>query len=284
VSTARRFALALALVALLAAAALGPRGAPAQDSEAPPGASPRWLPCERWVMEHWLPFDELRLARLLDVSSETLRAWLRDDRRHTLAQLVERRGETVEGFADRLLAPRRPGLSEARYATFHRRAVRVLTQGHLAQHILYHPMHQPAIALDARRIFGVRAVEYRRLRLTGWSPARIGRANGRSRRQVLRATERVLRRSARLGIARGEMPRAQAWRYFRLQRGVLAHWVATPIRKPGARRTGRTYRAGTLRPRSRLACFLFAGRVPGEQPGQPGGADEPAHGGHRHAG
>jgi hypothetical protein len=50
----------------------------AQDSAAPPGVTPRWLPCERWVMLHWVPYDEQQLFRMLGMSSAQARAWMRD--------------------------------------------------------------------------------------------------------------------------------------------------------------------------------------------------------------
>ena len=38
------------------------------DSEAPPGSPPHWLPNERWVMQHWIPYDETRLYSLLGIT------------------------------------------------------------------------------------------------------------------------------------------------------------------------------------------------------------------------
>ena len=56
------------------------------DSDAPPGAPPHWLPNERWVMQHWLPYDEQRLFSLLGVDRGVIWRQLRDDTRN-LAQL-----------------------------------------------------------------------------------------------------------------------------------------------------------------------------------------------------
>ncbi|MET0817943.1 MAG: hypothetical protein ABWZ67_10315, partial [Solirubrobacteraceae bacterium] len=59
----------------------------AQDPAAPPGADVRWLPCERWAMMHWVPFDERRLFAMLKITREQANAWIDDDVHHTFAQL-----------------------------------------------------------------------------------------------------------------------------------------------------------------------------------------------------
>ena len=41
-----------------------PAAATAQDSLAPDGADPSWLPDEEWVNLLWLPFDEQTLRRI----------------------------------------------------------------------------------------------------------------------------------------------------------------------------------------------------------------------------
>jgi hypothetical protein len=248
----------LAAGCLLAALAIP---ATARDSGAPPGASHRWLPCEDWVMYHWLPYSERRLVRLLRLEPGELRRWLRNDRVHTIAQLARRRGIEPEELASRLVEPRRAGASEEWLAVLRERALRTITQGHLAQHILFHDFHHPGIALRARSIFGVPALEYRRLRLAGRAPAAIGRAHDRSRRTVARRTFATLRRFARLGVRSGAMPRAQADRLLRQQHAGLSWSLDARIDKPSARRTGRIYRKRTLRPRRQLLCFLFAGRA-----------------------
>src|SRR5215210_3886073 len=107
------------------------------DSEAPPGAPPHWLPGERWVMQHWLPYDEQRLYALLGVDRGVIWRLLRDDTR-SLAQLGQERGWEPSALARELVAPWRGRLRDsARLAVLERRALRTLTQGHLAQHIFF---------------------------------------------------------------------------------------------------------------------------------------------------
>ena len=60
-----------------------------------------------------------------------------------------RAGRAVEGHLDQ---PRRLALLQSR-------ALRVLTQGHLSQHILFHSLHQNAIPDNAPAIFGVASRE-----------------------------------------------------------------------------------------------------------------------------
>src|SRR3954466_2635681 len=77
------------------------------DSLAPKGAPAHWLPPEPWVYNHWLPFDERRLYRLLGHTREQLWQQLRDDRR-TLAELAARRGwPQPSRLAAALVAPER---------------------------------------------------------------------------------------------------------------------------------------------------------------------------------
>src|SRR3954467_1687326 len=61
------------------------------DSGAPAHAPAHWLPPEAWVYNHWLPYDETRLYRLLGITRVWLWEQLRDDHR-TLAQLAARHG------------------------------------------------------------------------------------------------------------------------------------------------------------------------------------------------
>jgi GNAT superfamily N-acetyltransferase len=115
-------------------------GAPAHDSHSPPGARHRWLPDEEWVMAHWIPFDEARLYDELGVGEARVFDWLLDDHR-TIADLAERRGVRLHGLGRRLLANRRPHGADRQYRILLRRTRDVLTQGHLAQHTLFHLFH-----------------------------------------------------------------------------------------------------------------------------------------------
>src|SRR3954470_15724187 len=100
------------------------------DSDAPAHAPAHWLPPEPWVYNHWLPYDEQRLYRVLGISRNALWQQLRDDHR-TLAQLAAEHGYPApRRLAAELVATRR--VSAAKRAELQRRAVRTITQGHLA--------------------------------------------------------------------------------------------------------------------------------------------------------
>ena len=222
-----------------------PAGAAARDSHAPDGASTNWLPCDAWVMFHWLPFDEPTLYALLGKSRDQVRDWLRDDDHHTLAQLFARRGMTVRQAAARL-APK---------GVLRNHTMDALTQGHLAQHVLFHYFHQPLIASRAARVFGVSPAAYRRLRLQGKSPAEIGRPYGRTRGQIAYRAYHLLVHAAHAGTRSGQTSAAQADAFVATQHRGLRHWLNSHIRKPGA--------GGKWQPKNpsqmALLCFLLRG-------------------------
>ncbi|HWT92572.1 MAG TPA: hypothetical protein VN238_06220, partial [Solirubrobacteraceae bacterium] len=169
--------LALALPAASASAAAVPRSA---DSHAPAGARLDWLPSSEWVMSSWLPYDEARLYDLAKTSRAELSTWLND--RRSIGELARQHGVTsLRKLADDLLAPRLRGLSGKQRRVLRDRALSTLTQPHLGNHVMFHVFHTPAIASDARRIFGVRAATFRTLRSQGRSPVQIGAAGGRNR-------------------------------------------------------------------------------------------------------
>src|SRR3954470_9248062 len=142
------------------------------DSLAPKTAPPHWLPPEPWVYNHWLPFDERRLYRLGKFDRGDLWRQLRDDHR-TVWQLAARHGWKRPAALAAALVP-------SGDRTLRSRALRLLTQGHLAQHVFFHSLHQFAIASEAPRLFGVADIEFRALHRAELSPLAIGRLHWRS--------------------------------------------------------------------------------------------------------
>jgi len=210
-------ALALSLLCAVPAAA--------QDPDAPAGALAHWLPNERWVYQHWLPYDERRLERLLGVDRGAIWRHLRDDHAHSLAQLARRRGMRPGALATRLVAPRRGRVPARRVALLRSRALRTLTQGHLAQHILFHSLHQTAIPNRAMDIFGVAPGEFRRLRRAELSPLQIGRLHGRSAAEMHRGSVAALRRMARRGVRGKAMTARQARLLLDRQIRQVPRWL-----------------------------------------------------------
>jgi Tol biopolymer transport system component len=226
---------------VLAASFVGVPAASAQDSLAPKGALPHWIPNDDWVYEHWLPYDETRLYAALGIDRGAMWRYLRDDAVHDLAQLAHKRGMTAGELADKVMAPRRKGMSAAHFKTLRARAYRIIIQGHLSQHIHFHSLHQRTIQRNAPSIFGVTPERFRDLRVEEHSPLEIGRMNGRSAVTMRRRAAAALRRTVDHAVSGGSITRAQAARLLRRQLAQLPRWL-------GQRRNNgppRTSAAGT---------------------------------------
>jgi Tol biopolymer transport system component len=195
------------------------------DSDAPKTAPAHWLPPEAWVYNHWLPYDETRLYALLNITRVGLWQQLRDDHR-TLAQLAARHGwPDANKLAAALVAPEAKKVGPERAKALEARALRTITQGHLAQHLFFHSLHQFGIASEAPAIFGVTDVEFRRLRRAELSPLAIARLHGRSPGEVEALSIAVLRERANTGVRGGAIPRSQADRLLRRQLSQLPRWL-----------------------------------------------------------
>jgi hypothetical protein len=198
--------------------------AQAADTHAPSGARGDWLPASEWVMSSWLPYDEQRLYDLLQTDRAELDTWL-DDRR-TLAALAARRGHrSPRALAAALVAPRTRHASRRLARTLRARALDTLTQAHLANHVLFHVFHTPAIAEHASRIFGVTPARYRRLRDAGNSPQSIGATAGRSPEHVAAALRDLLLRRGARAVATGATSRRQAAALLAHQDAGLGRYV-----------------------------------------------------------
>jgi Tol biopolymer transport system component len=189
------------------------------DSLAPRNAPAHWLPPEDWVYNHWLPFDEERLYAVLGITRQDLWQQLRDDRR-TLAQLAAERGWRPKRLAAALVDPAQGDVKLLRG-----RAKRVITQGHLAQHIFFHSLHQFAVPSEAPELFGVTDARFRELRRAELSPLTVARLHGRSPGKVEALAIAVLRERVAAGVESGAMPAAQGRRLLRRQLTQLPRWL-----------------------------------------------------------
>lgn len=180
-------------------------------------------------MEHWLPYDDSRLTRVLGTGRGGLVAQVQDNE-HTLAQLALKRGKDPVRLAGYLVRPWRGHVSAARYRTLRRRASETLTQSHLANHLLGHPFHVRSLQLHTLPIFGVNNHELGMLRAQGQSFYDIGVANGHSRSEIDRAVMATLRKTARRGIRGRQTPRAWERHWLALQRQRLSTYLSM---KPG---------------------------------------------------
>ena len=228
----RRRLLTLGVGAVFAVLLAVPAASRATDSHAPPGARGDWLPRSEWVMSSWLPYDELRLERLVHTSRAELSHWL-DDRR-SLGALARSRGwhSDVE-LARALLAPRSRLASRALRARLLRRTLATLTQPHLARHVFFHVFHTPAIADDARALLSITPPVFRALRDGGLSPLGMAALAGRAPDDVAGALDALLVRRARRAIATRSSTSAQAGRLLQLQRDAMQTYLAHTYRTPG---------------------------------------------------
>ena len=218
-----------ALIALCAAV-LAAGAALAHDSHSPPDARHRWLPDEEWVMAHWIPFDEARLYDELGVTEARVFDWLLNDHR-TIADLAERRGVRVHGLARRLLANRRPRVTDRQYRILLRRTGDLLTQGHLAQHTLFHLFHGTGIAgpKELRDWFGVSLSEWQRLRLDRLTPNQIARRHDRDPARIRELIVATLVDMAGDGVERHATDRAEARLMLARQIRLTNCWMKSPL-------------------------------------------------------
>jgi hypothetical protein len=228
----RRLAVTLLTLLLLAASAASasaaaiPRSA---DSHAPAGARLDWLPSSEWVMSSWLPYDETRLHELAKTSRAELSTWLND--RRSIGDLARQNGiRSLRALAGELVAPRLRGLSAKQRRVVRDRALATLTQPHLGNHVMFHVFHTPAIASDSKRIFGVRAATFRKLRSQGMSPTRIGAVAGRNRLAVRGALRRLFRERAARAVRVGAMTQTQATALLQHQEDGLNAYVDRSFR------------------------------------------------------
>jgi hypothetical protein len=199
--------------------------APAKDSLAPKSAGDRWLPCERWVLYHWNPIDMQRLYARTGIDETELFDWLRDDDNHTLSGLITKHDLDPEDVVTSSLAVD-PGLPTAVRATLAERADRLLTQGHLAQHVFFHVFHSSAIRQHSREIFGMNPWDYSKARRLGFSAADMGRLKrGYSRRQTAARVLRVIGRYEKLGIVLGATSNAQADSFMDQTQRLVDSWI-----------------------------------------------------------
>ncbi len=210
--------------------ALSPAIAGGHDSQAPPGAPASWLPAQGWVLEHWLPYSDADLQRVLRTDAVHLGRWISD--RRTLADLARRRGLRPSVAVDRLVAPWRGRVSPAHFAELRSRAMRTFTQGHLAVHMFYHPFHDQRVDRALPSIVGVAAyTDILQARAHGISLAALGARHGRSERHLAQRIVRIIRNSLDGAVRRRWTTRAheRTWLAFiRLSvRGYL-RWAPPP--------------------------------------------------------
>lgn len=204
-----------------------PSAAAAHDSLAPRGAVHQWLPSEEWVMRHWIPFDQRRLEEALGFRGRMLEAYLFNDH-HTLAELARRRGSSARALADELIEPWNGTVDPSHVAVLRGRTLRILTQGHLAQHLFFHVFHSLGSRRAAHEVFGTSSRHLQSLRMQGDTPLAVARRHGMSRRQLTEGVLRLLEGHHHEGIRTKEAWPAQSDLLLARQIDTLDCWLRSP--------------------------------------------------------
>jgi hypothetical protein len=219
------------LVITAAFLALLPAVAQAADSHAPKGARGDWLPRSEWVMSSWAPFDEARLYALLHTDRTTVASWLNDHR--TLGQFAAKHGYRDQAaLADKLVAPRLRTASAALTRTLRQRSRDMLSQAHLARHVLLHIYHTPAIPRHAQEIFGMSPGRYRALRDSGVTPTTIAARGGKTMTASREALRTILAKRDDQGVRSGAMSTRQAQALFAEQAAGIDTYMRRHYRTP----------------------------------------------------
>ena len=220
----------LLLIAFAVLAAF-PAIAQAADTHAPKGARGDWLPRSEWVMSSWLPFDEARLYELVDTNRAELQTWLNDHR--SLGQLAAKRGiRNQRELADRLVAPRLRTASSTMRRLLRQRSRDMLSQAHLARHVLFHIYHTPAIPRHASEIFGLSPQRYRQLRDSGTTPVMIAALGGKTLAPSRDALLTILAKRDDQGVRSGAMSSRQARALFAHQQDGIDTYMRRHYRTP----------------------------------------------------
>jgi lambda repressor-like predicted transcriptional regulator len=164
----------------------------APDPLAPSGAGPTWLPQVPWVMERWLPFNEVDLYTALGLDwrhypPDQAYMFFYLNTGKNLDDLARSFGLNTKTLPTKLLRERqsyyRPGL----YKILLRRTKFVLTQPHLAQHVLFHWFHDWSMETNTLPLFGVTPSTLYKLRhVDGESLRAIAAQHGISFRELRR--------------------------------------------------------------------------------------------------
>jgi hypothetical protein len=113
-----------------------------------------------------------------------------------------------------------------------RRALDTLTQAHMANHVIFHVFHTPAIADHARTVFGVTPATFRHLRDSGLSPIAIAKRGGRTAAGAQKRLAALLKARGQRAVRLGAMSAAQAKALYAEQTAALPAFMRHTYRTP----------------------------------------------------
>lgn len=214
------------LACTLASGLIGTTAATAHDAPMPNTARHGLLINERWVMAHWVPFDEREAERALDLAPGQLTAYLYNDH-HTIAQLAAQRHVPFEGLVERLSAWTADAPA-ADKAVIEQRIRLVLVSGHLAQHLVGHVFHGVAYTTTLVNRSGLSSQAFADHRDHGWSYTKLIERNGVDMKPVEALLASRVAKNQTRGVTQGETPRSEADRLGERQSGRLHCWLTRP--------------------------------------------------------
>jgi hypothetical protein len=243
------------LVALAWMAGPAHAGPTRADAAAPPGADPTWLPAESWVMQRWLPFEEPTLERIYGMDTGQIAAEL-DRAGITLNQLAHRRHVSTRDLSGRLLASRHLSRRSELRATLLARTRRMLTQSHLAVHVLSHVFHTWTVTRDIEGVFSVSRDTFKDLYVArrwtiGAIAARGGVDTARLRARAVRAAEQA----GAMGVAQGALSPRENRLMRRRDRRNFVSWAAYHLPSPAP--TASAAVGGVTAPSHTFYCALW---------------------------
>ena len=113
--------------------------------------------------------------------------------------------------------------------------MRILTQGHLAQHMFFHLFHGLEPGEHSEHVFGMPTAEYVELRTTGKTYREIAELGGHSTKPLRAVITSMLRENRREGVARKQAWPAEADRILGRTLARIGCWLRRPL--PGWDRT-----------------------------------------------
>ena len=152
-------------------------------------------------------------------------------------------------LAEKLVAPRLRTASAAMRRTLRQRSRDMLSQAHLARHVLFHVYHTPAIPRHAQEIFGMSPQRYRALRDSGTTPVAIAARGGLTLDASREALRTILAKRDDQGVRSGAMSTRQARALFAEQQAGHRRLHAAPLPHAGA--AGRVRLPPAVRPSRR---------------------------------
>lgn len=186
-------------------------GGPGPDPDAPPGATADWLPDEDWVLQHWLPYTERHLWRVLRTDRLELQKSLRV---RPLAGLARKKHMSTRKVLRRLMEPVRREYPQ-RYRLLYERARRTFTQRHLMQHMLFHPLHHPKLSQYITEALGIGWLKIDALREQGNTLNEVAQLRGLDPVAFDQGGVDTIRDATDAALWRGAIPRRQARAYLR---------------------------------------------------------------------